>query len=63
MAILNNFLPKTHFNLLNMGSTKGVFYLKMVLFAGFFLASVSRLWLTLFGFLNRVFLRYSTTIF
>lgn len=59
MAILNKFLPKTHFNLLNMGSTKGVFYLKMVLFAGFFLASVSRLWLTLFGFVNRVFLRYN----
>jgi type II secretory pathway component PulL len=35
-----------------MGSVKGVFYRKMVLFAGLFLASVSSLWLTLFDFLN-----------
>jgi hypothetical protein len=36
-----------------MGSVKGVFYRKMVLYAGFFLAFVSSLWLTLFDFLNR----------
>ena len=63
MATLNKFSPKTLFNLLSMGFTKGFFYPKMVLFAGFFLASVSRLWITLFGFVNRVFLRYSTTNF
>lgn len=59
MATLNKFSPKTLFNLLSIGFTKGFFYPKMVLFAGFFLASVSRLWITLFGFVNRVFLRYN----
>lgn len=59
MGTLKKFLSKTHFNLLHMGSEKGVFYLKMVLVAGFFLASVSRLLFTLFRFINRVLLRYT----
>ncbi|XP_041004517.1 uncharacterized protein LOC121249781 [Juglans microcarpa x Juglans regia] len=41
-----------------MDSVKRVFYIKIVLFAGLLLASVSRLWISLFGYLNRVFLRH-----
>ncbi|KAG6719738.1 hypothetical protein I3842_03G022200 [Carya illinoinensis] len=41
-----------------MDSVKRVFYIKIVLFAGLLLASVSRLWLPLVGYLNRVFLRH-----
>ncbi|KAF5457142.1 hypothetical protein F2P56_021271 [Juglans regia] len=61
MGSLMEFVPKTHFYLYDMDSVKGVFYPKIVLFAGFLLASVSSLCCTLFGFLNRVFHRDKRT--